>query len=94
MTTDYTLTDTAETIGDQAIAAMEESEKAYAAMGDQYASLARALLMTVRSRMTAREENECEKATGDHDDPDGFDCGCIDRLVNQYSREIAQWQTR
>jgi hypothetical protein len=44
--------------------------------------------------MTGYEIEQCENATGDHDDPDGFDCGCIDRLVTQFSREIAAWQTR
>ena len=87
--TTYIHTDT-----EESMTLTDEQDAAYTALGDQYASLARALLMTVRSRMTAREENECEKATGDHDDPDGFDCSVIDRLVNQYSREIAQWQTR
>jgi hypothetical protein len=86
----FTLTDTEETIRPTT----PEEDAAYAAAGDQYASLARALLMTVRHTMTGREIDECEKATGDHDDPDGFDCSVIDRLVNQYSREIAQWQTR
>ena len=72
----------------------DEQDAAYAAAGDQYASLARSLLATVRHLMTGYEIEQCENATGDHDDPDGFDCGCIDRLVTQFSREIAAWQTR
>lgn len=90
--TDFTLYKTEQTVGEQAIAAMEESNARYAATGAEYAANARALLMTVRRRMTGHEEEECEKATGDHDDPDGFDCCVIDRLVNQYSREIAKWK--
>lgn len=85
----FTLTDTAETMDFNEVA----SEN-YAAIGDEYATHARALLMTVRHLMTGREVDECEKATGDHDDPDEFDCCVIDRLVNQFPREIAQWQTR
>lgn len=85
----FTLTDNEETMTFNEVA----SEN-YAAIGEEYASLARALLMTVRKHMPAREENECEKATGDYDDPDSFDCSVIDRLVNQYSREIAKWQKR
>lgn len=85
----FTLTDT-----EESMTLTEEASARYAAIGDEYATHARALLMTVRHVMTGREIDECEKATGDHDDPDSFNCCVIDRLVNQYSREIAQWQTR
>ena len=41
--------------------------------------------------MTGREINECELATGDFDDADKFDATVIERLANQFPREIAQF---
>lgn len=71
-----------------------EAEASYKAAGDQYATVARALLATVRHLMTGYEMDQCEQATGDHDDPDGFNACVIDRLTNQFSREIAAWMAR
>lgn len=89
--TTYTLTDTEETIGEQAIAAMKEAKATYAAQGREYCNTARALLRSCRHLMTGREIDQCENATGDHDDPDGFDANVIERLANQFPREIAQY---
>jgi hypothetical protein len=88
MITEYGFIDTEETIRPPT----PQDDADYTAVGKEYAANARTLLMTVRKRMTGREEDECEKATGDHDDPDGFDCAVIDRLINQYSAEIAAWK--
>ena len=90
--TTYTLTDTEETIGEQAIAAMKEAEAIHDAQGREYCNTARALLRSCRHLMTGREINECENATGDFDDPDGFDAAVIKRLANQFPREIATWE--
>jgi hypothetical protein len=68
-----------------------EDDAEYCTLGAHYAATARALLMTVRHLMTGREIDHCEIATGDFDDPDGFDMGTIDRLANQFPREIAAW---
>ena len=82
----YTLTDTEETIGNT-----PKAEAIYDAQGREYCNTARALLRSCRHLMTGREINECENATGDHDDPDGFDANVIERLANQFPREIAQY---
>ena len=82
----YTLTDTEETIGNT-----PEAKATYAAQGLEYCNTARALLRSCRHLMTGREINECENATGDHDDPDKFDANVIERLANQFPREIAQY---
>ena len=71
-----------------------EEDAAYAAAGDEYGETARALLATVRRRLTGREEIECETAAGEDTGRIGFDCSVIDTLRNQFAREIAQWQTR
>lgn len=87
------LTDTAHTI-EQEVAEMEQVDASCRAIGDEYATRARALLATVRHLMTGYEMDQCENATGDYDDPDGFDCCVIDRLTNQFSKEISEWITR
>lgn len=84
--------ETEETIGEQAIRAMEEMSESQAALIAEYSNTARALLMTCRHLMTGREINQCENATGDHDTNEGFDGFVIDRLANQFPREIAAWQ--
>lgn len=84
--TTYTLTDTEETIGNT-----PEAEAIYDAQGREYCNTARALLRACRHLMTGREIDQCERATGDHDDPDGFDASVIERLANQFPREIAQF---
>lgn len=85
----YTLTDT-----EESMTLTEEASAFYAAIGKEYAVTARCLLATVRHLMTGHEMATCETALGDHDDSDGFDTCVIDRLANQFSREIAAWQTR
>ena len=84
--TTYTLTDTEETIGNT-----PEAEAIYDAQGREYCNTARALLRSCRHLMTGREINECELATGDFDDADKFDATVIERLANQFPREIAQF---
>lgn len=68
-----------------------EEDAAYAAIGEDYSTTARALLMTCRHVMSGREINICELATGDHDDDEGFDGNVIDRLAGEFAREIAAW---
>jgi len=82
----FTLTDT-----EESMTLTDEQEANYKAAGDEYATIARALLMTCRHLMTGHEIDQCENATGDHDDPDGFNACVIDRLANQFPREIARW---
>jgi len=82
----FTLTDT-----EESMTLTDEQEANYKAAGDEYATIARALLMTCRRLMTGHEIDQCENATGDHDDPDGFNACVIDRLANQFPREIADF---
>ena len=71
-----------------------EEATAYAATLAEYANIARALLATCRPLMTGLEIETCENATGDHDDDAGFDGEVIDRLANQFPKEIAAWINR
>jgi hypothetical protein len=71
---------------------MDEATAANAAEIAEYADTARALLMTCYHLMTGREIDQCENATGDHDTNEGFDGFVIDRLANQFPREIAAWK--
>ncbi len=69
-------------------------DAAYAATLAEYANTARALLATCRPLMTGLEIETCENATGDHDDHAGFDGKVIERLANQFPKEIADWINR
>jgi hypothetical protein len=69
-----------------------EEDAAYAAAGAEYGETARAILATVRSRLTGREKIECETAAGEDTGKIGFDCSVIDTLRNQFAREIAAWK--
>lgn len=88
----FTFTDTEETIADNptGIAAQEAAERAYQAYGDDLAEDARAILHGLRRRLTGREIDHCEAAAGLRDDIDGIDCCLIDRIRNQFPREIAE----
>lgn len=82
----YTLTDTADTIG----MTSEEADAAYKADGVEYARIARALLTKCFNVMTGREINACQIATGDFDTDEGFNAHLIDLLAIQYSKEISE----
>jgi len=79
------LLDTEDTIRD---VTPEESAQ-YNAIGEEYARIARALLAKCFHLMTGREIEECQIATGDYDTDEGFDGAIIDRLTNQFPREIS-----
>lgn len=69
----------------------EESAQ-YNAIGEEYARIARALLAKCFHLMTGREIDACQTATGDHDADIGFDASILDRLANQFPREISSHQ--
>jgi hypothetical protein len=84
----YTLTDTTETIR----LTTPEEDAAYAAIGETYCDLARAILATKLHTLTGREEIECRTAAGEDTGRIGFDCNVIERLAIQFSREICQYK--
>jgi hypothetical protein len=65
-----------------------DEDAAYAAIGEDYAETARALLATVRRRLTGLEEDACEAAVNG----DCFNASRIDSLKIQFAREIAAWK--
>lgn len=69
-----------------------EEDAVYAAIGDDYATTAKAILARCRRFLTGREEIECETAAGEDTGKTGFDASLIDTLKNQFSREIAEWK--
>lgn len=88
----FELTDTEETIADNpaGIARQEATEARYQAVLAEYAEDARAILHSLRRRLTGREIDHCECAAGLRDDMNGFDGEVIERLRNEFPREIAQ----
>jgi hypothetical protein len=66
----------------------EESAQ-YNAIGQDYARIARALLTKCFHLMTGAEIDACQNATGDYDTDEGFNATLIDRLANQFPREIS-----
>ena len=81
----FTLTDTEDTIRD----VTPEEDAQYKAAGDDYARIARALLAKCFHLMTGKEIDTCQNASGDFDTNDGFDATVIDRLANQFPKEIS-----
>lgn len=77
----FTFIDTEETMRHD-----EEAHAAYDAAGKEYQRLAEALLNTVMPRLSGREIAVCEAAASMDD---SFDASVIARLVNEFSREIA-----
>jgi hypothetical protein len=84
------LTDTEETIRPT----MPEEDAKYAAIGETYGELAKAILATKLHTLTSHEETECRTAAGEDTGITGFDCNVIDTLVNQFSREIKIYQNQ
>jgi hypothetical protein len=91
MITEHGFIDTAETIGEQAVRLMHEDDAAYTQFGKDLQEDALAILGTMRHLLTGYEMLHCEKAA-DLDDADEIDVAVIERLRNQYSREIAAWK--
>lgn len=66
-----------------------EEDARHNAIGEDYARIARALLAKCFHLMTGREIDACQAAAGDYDDDEGFDTNTLDRLANQFPREIS-----
>lgn len=66
-----------------------EEDAQYKAEGEEYARIARALLAKCFHLMTGAEIDACQNASGDFDTDEGFNATVIDRLANQFPREIA-----
>ena len=73
---------------------MPEEDARYAAIGETYGELAKAILATKLHTLTSREEIECRTAAGEDTGCTGFDCNLIDTLANQFSREIKNYQNQ
>ena len=86
----YQLSDTEETIHPPT----PEEDAQYAAIGETYGELAKAILATKLRTLTSREEIECRTAAGEDTGRIGFDCYLIDTLANQFSREIKNYQNQ
>ncbi len=86
----YILTDTVETIRPT----MPEEDAKYAAIGETYSEVAKAILARKLHTLTSREEIECRTAAGEDTGRTGFDCNLIDTLANQFSREIKNYQNQ
>ncbi len=86
----YTLTDTEETIHPTT----PEQDAQYAAIGETYGELAKAILAIKLHTLTGLEEMECRTAAGEDTGRIGFDCAVIDRLATQFSKEISNHQNQ
>lgn len=69
----------------------EADAAAYTQFGEELQEDARALLATVRCLMSGYEMQVCEKAANIAD-ADEINVEAIDRLRNQFAREIAAWK--
>jgi hypothetical protein len=85
--TNYQLTDTEETIRPT----MPEEDAKYAAIGETYSEVAKAILATKLDTLTSREETECRTAAGEDTGRMGFNCCVIDALALQFSKEITTY---
>jgi len=94
MTPELIHTDTAEAIGEQAVRAMRQTSEINAALVQHYSGIARAILTRCRHELSGYEEEQCEIATGDFDDPDGFNTAVLERLAVEYARVIGEEAAR
>lgn len=88
----YTFTDTEDTIADNpaGIARQEAAELAYDAEAKELAIDARAILHSLRRRLTGTEIAHCEAAAGLRDDMTAINVSLIDSIRIHFSREIAE----
>jgi len=69
---------------------MEESYNNFPAPRHEYSQTARALLTRCYNKMSGREINACQIATGDYDTTEVFRAHLIDSLAIQFSKEISE----